>query len=211
MSDLYPVFVDINRRKVVVIGGGAVAERKVEVLLAAAGQVTVISPAVTERLGELVAQGKIDLEKRGYRRGDLAGAWLVVAAAGVAEVNQQVFAEANERHIFCNVVDEPELCSFQVPSVVRRGDLQLAISTGGISPALAKRLRRQLEKEFGEYYEVFLAALAQLRAHVQSKFGDDQPRRAEILEGFVNSEAIDLLRQDKLDEFQCLLAQWRSR
>lgn len=104
-----------------------------------------------------------------------------------------------------------ELCSFQVPSIVGRGDLQIAISTGGKSPALAKHLRRQLEGQFGEHYEVLLEGLAELRRCVKDKYPDDQPKRAEILEGFVNSQALELLEAGKTDEFHELLGQWKTR
>ena len=211
MSRLYPVFANIAGRKVVVVGGGQVAQRKVLGLLKCRAHVVVISPELTGEMAQLRDRGLIEVLNRPYQKGDLEGAWLVIAATGDEQVNQQVFDEANEKGIFCNVVDVPNLCSFQVPSVVRRGDLQIAISTSGASPALAKHIRKQLQEEFGKHYEPFLTALSELRTGLKNKYPNDQPRRAAILEEFVNSSAIDLLRQGKLDKFQHLLDDWKNR
>jgi len=211
MSQLYPILTDLKERKVVAVGGGNVAQRKVQSLLECQAQVTVISPEVTKPLQELARAGDIRLLQRPYQGGDLEGAWLVIAATGDEKVNRQVFREANEKHIFCNVVDVPELCSFQVPAVVNRGDLQIAVSTGGASPALAKQIRKELQQEYGEHYEIFLKGLRDLREHFKNKYPDDQPRRAKLLEGFVNSEVLELLRQGKNNEFQLLLDEWKQR
>ena len=211
MSQLYPLFADVADRTVLVIGGGHVAERKVLALLESGAQVTVVSPELTENLAELHSDGRIEVCRCGYQKGDLAGAWLVIAATDDEQINRQIFAEANERHIFCNVVDRPELCSFQVPAVVRRGDLQIAVSTSGTSPVLAKLIRQQLQEKYSEHYEIFLVKLGELRDHYKKKYPDNQSRRAELLEEFVNSEALDLLQQGKVDEFQALLNEWKNR
>jgi len=211
MSQLYPILTDLNERKVVVVGGGNVAQRKVQSLLACQAQVTLISPQFTKTLEKWAQAGDIQLLQRPYQSGDLEGAWLVIAATGEEQVNREILREANEKHIFCNVVDVPELCSFQVPAVVNRGDLQIAVSTGGASPALAKQIRKELQQEYAEHYESFLKGLRDLREHFKVKYPDDQPRRAELLEGFVNSEALELLRQGKKDRFQQLLDDWKQR
>ena len=211
MGHLYPIFANVTGRKVVVVGGGVVAHRKVLVLLESGAKVSLVGPELTEELARLQKDGMIEVFAREYQNGDLEGAWFVIAATDCDQVNRQDFAEAEKLRIFCNVVDEPELCSFQVPSVVNRGDLQIAISTRGASPALAKHLRRQLQEEFGEYYKLFLDSLRQLRKHLKNKYPDDQPRRAEILEGFVNSEALDFLRHGKSNDFQQLLNDWKNR
>jgi len=211
MSRLYPVFANIEGRKVVVVGGGPVAQRKVSSLLKCRACVVVISPELTGEMAQLRDRGLIEVLNRPYQKGDIEGAWLVIAATGDELVNQQVFDEANEKGIFCNVVDVPDLCSFQVPSVVRRGDLQIAISTSGASPALAKHIRKQLQEEFGKHYEPFLTALSELRTGLKNKYPNNQPRRAAIMEEFVNSSAIDLLRHGKLDEFEHLLDDWKDR
>jgi len=211
VSHFYPIFADIAGRRVVVVGGGQVAQRKVKSLLECGGQVVVVSPEVTEELAGLGQSGRIELIQRGYRAGDIAGAWLVIAACDDEVVNEAVFSEANRKKIFCNVVDNPPLCSFIVPSQLVRGDLQIAVSTGGVSPALAGVIKRQLEEEFGEYYEVFLAGLKELREHVKNKYPNDPDSRVRILKGFAGSRAVNLLRAGKAGEFRDLLEQWKQR
>jgi len=211
MGQLYPIFADIAGKMVVVVGGGRVAQRKVESLLACEAQVVVVSPELTEQLGKLGEDGVITVRRRGFEKSDLADAWLVIAASGDEKINQQVSEQATMERVFCNVADDPQRCSFQVPAVVNRGALQLAISTAGMSPALAKRIRQRLEKEFGSYYEDFLAGLGELRQQVKEKYPQDQERRAAILSGFVDSAALDLLRNGKIKEFQELLESWKNR
>ncbi len=170
-----------------------------------------ISPEINKELLELAAQERIKVLQRSYEAGDLEGAWLVIGACDDEQVNQQVFEEACRQKVFCNIVDAPKMCSFHVPALVKRDQLQIAISTAGASPALAKYLREQLEEIFGSYYEDFLIALVELREHVKSKYPGDQPRRAAILEDFVRSEAVQFLREGKKDQFQQLLEQWKNR
>lgn len=211
MVCLYPLFVDLDGRKVVVVGGGQVAQRKVEALLASEAAVVVISTDFTAKLAELADNARIQIEARRYQPGDLAGAYLVISACDEAAVNQQVHSEAEQLGILCNVVDQPSLCTFHVPSVVNRGLLQIAISTGGASPALAKRIRRELQEQYGSYYETLLIGMKDLRKHVKNKYPVDQQKRAAIFEEFVNSKAIDLLRAGKIDAFERLLEQYKEK
>ena len=211
MSRLYPLFVDLSGRKVVVVGGGRVAQRKVESLLACDATVVVISPETTAKLAELAEQGKIKIETRAYRPGDLAGASLVISACGDTAVNQQVHSQAEQSDILCNVVDQPHLCTFHVPSVVNRGHLQIAISTAGASPALAGRIRRELQAQYGSCYETLLAAMSDLRQHVKKKYPADQQKRAVIFEEFLNSQAIDLLGDGKIDAFWALVREYKEK
>jgi precorrin-2 dehydrogenase/sirohydrochlorin ferrochelatase len=155
----YPVFLSLAGRKAVVVGGGRVAERKVLSLLDADADVTVVSPALTPRLLKEKTGGRIAHIARSYRTGDARGAFLVVAATESADVNTKVAGDATS---LVNVVDVPSLCSFIAPSIVKRGPLQLAISTGGVSPALAKSIRRELEKIYGpgKKRERFLKSVA---------------------------------------------------
>ena len=206
----YPLLVNLEGRAVVVIGGGRVALRKVQSLLACGAVVTVISPELVTELDLLARQATITLRRRCYQQGDLAGAWLVIVACGDTMVNKQVRAEADELGIFCNVVDDPRHCSFQVPAVVRRGALTVTVSTDGISPALAKYLRQELEQQFGPEYANLLDALAQLREHVQGVYAGQQGRRREILEGFVQV-ALKALRDEPQTDFTALLEQWKRR
>jgi precorrin-2 dehydrogenase / sirohydrochlorin ferrochelatase len=203
-SQLYPLFINLTGRRVVVIGGGAVAARKVESLLRCGAAVTVVAPTLTGKLSQLAQRGKIKHHGRPYHPGDLAEAVLVFSACGDPAVNQTVFAEAGRLGVFCNVADEPDYCSFFVPSVVRRGPLQIAVSTTGTSPALAKRLRQQLESLFDESYIPYLDALARLRRRLRALYPDDQRRRAKILESFLDSNALVLLQQGKTLQFKKL-------
>jgi precorrin-2 dehydrogenase / sirohydrochlorin ferrochelatase len=204
-NQLYPLFVNLTGRRILIVGGGPVAARKVQALIRSGARVTVVAPTLTSRLAQLAQNGGIEYLPRPYQPGDLADAVMVFVACGDEQVNRSVFEEASARGIFCNVADEPGWCTFYVPSVVRRGPLQIAISTGGTSPALAKRLRLQLEKLFDASYEAYLDALAQLRRHVRRAYPDDQARRAAVLESFLDSDALELLRQGKNDQFETLL------
>lgn len=142
--DLFPIFLKIAARPCIVIGAGRLAESKIESLQAAHAKVTVIAPEATERIVDLAAAGEVEWHRREYAVGDLTGNFLVVAATNVPAVNRAVFQEATEKNILCNAVDDPPFCDFYFPSVVRRGDLQIAISTAGHSPALAQRLRKEI-------------------------------------------------------------------
>ena len=141
---LFPIFLKLTGRPSIVIGAGHLAESKIESLLAAQAHVTVIAPVPNARIQDLAASGEIHLHTRPYQPGDLAGSFLAVAATSDAAVNRAVFTEAEAAGILVNAVDDPPFCDFYFPSVVRRGDLQIAISTAGHSPALAQRLRKEI-------------------------------------------------------------------
>lgn len=166
IKDYFPVFLNLKNKLCVIIGGGKVAERKVENLLKAQAKIKIISPEISPGLKKLAEEGKICWEKRTYQKGDLNLAWLVIAATNDPEVQKQVFEEAEERRIFCNIVDVPDLCSFIVPSVVRRGALTIAISTSATSPAVARRIRETLESLIGEEYEFYLELMKNLRDQI---------------------------------------------
>ena len=141
---LFPLFLKLTARPTVVVGAGHLAESKIESLLAAEAHVTVVAPEVNDRIRALANGGEIQLHERAYQQGDLTGAFLAVAATDDAAVNRAVFAEAEAGGVLINAVDDPPFCDFYFPSVVRRGDLQIAISTAGQSPALAQRLRKEI-------------------------------------------------------------------
>lgn len=157
--ELFPLFLKIAGRRCLVVGAGRVAEEKIEGLLRAGATVCVVAPRATARVRKWAREGKIRRQARGYRSGDLAGAFLVVAATSSAELHQRIFREATARSLLCNIVDDPPHCDFYYGSVVRRGALQIAISTAGLSPALAQRLRKELSKQFGEEYEEWVRLL----------------------------------------------------
>jgi len=165
----YPIFLNINGNKCVIVGGGKVALRKVKMLLECGAKVTVISPILHQDLVRL-AQGKaLRLIERDYEPGDLDGAVVVIAATDAEEVNRNVAHEAKKRGILVNVVDDPGESDFIVPSFLRRGDLTIAISTGGTSPALAKKIRTKLEQDFGKEYGLLLPLIGEVRSTVKEK------------------------------------------
>jgi precorrin-2 dehydrogenase/sirohydrochlorin ferrochelatase len=166
INEFFPVFLNLKNKLCIVIGGGKVAERKVENLLTSQAKVKVISPEVTLKLKKLAEEGKIEWERRVYKKGDLDSAWLVIAATDNPEIQKEIFKEAEEKRIFCNVVDVPELCSFIVPSTIRRGLLTIAISTSGVSPAVARRLRETLEEIIGEEYVLYVELMKDLRKQI---------------------------------------------
>ena len=168
LINYYPVFLNLKDKICVVIGGGKVAERKIKSLLDCEAHIKLISPEITEDLKKLWQEKKIEWEQRKYKEGDLKGAFLVIAATSDKEVQKKIFKEAEERRIFCNVVDVPELCTFIVPSVIRRGELCIAISTSGASPALSRRIREKLEKEFSPSWEHHLKLIRHIRQEVLS-------------------------------------------
>jgi precorrin-2 dehydrogenase/sirohydrochlorin ferrochelatase len=165
---LFPMFVKLEGRRVLMVGAGPVGEGKIESLLAAGASVRVIAPQATPRVREWAREGRIEWEAREYKPSDFAGALLVIAATGSTALHDEIYAEAKSRGVLCNTVDEPERCDFYFPAVVRRGELQIAISTGGLSPALAQRLRKDLELQFGPEWEEWVAKLGRTRDELKS-------------------------------------------
>lgn len=165
----YPIFVEMKERRCLVIGGGVVAQRKVAALLQAGARVTVIAPAPTEDLTEWWRQKRIDLVPRDYRDGDLDGYAIVFVATDDGEVNAAVYAEGKSRGIWVNAADDPTRCDFILPSLLRRGPLAVAVSTGGASPALARMVREELENYFGRDYEIVAEAAAQAREDLRAR------------------------------------------
>ncbi len=194
----YPVFLDLKNKECAVIGGGLVAERKVELLLECGAKIMVISPELTDKLEKLRNLGKVFQVKRKYRFGDLEGVFLAVCATNDPDVNLRVYEEAIERNILVNVVDEPTLCNFIVPSTVRRGDLVIAISTSGSCPALAKKLRKELEKVFGPEYKEYVNLLRKLREKLMEEEPDTEKRNL-ILKKLVDSDLLELIKNERRD------------
>lgn len=201
----YPVFLRVAGRTCVVIGGGHVAERKVDVLLRAGARVTVISPALTAGLAARAAAGEIGHACRGYVSGDLRGARLAYAATDDEQVQQNVVADARALGVWLNVVDRPELCDFITPAIVERGDLVIAATTGGASPALAKRIRQDLEADLGAEYALALRLLRRLRAQLTAQRRSPAERQR-ILAALANSALLDYLRLRQTQAVDRLLA-----
>jgi len=190
----YPVFLNLQGRSSVVVGGGAVAEQKVVGLLEAGARVTVVSPELTWKLEDLAATGAIELRRRAYRRGDLDGAFIAIAATDDRSANADVWAEAEERGILLNAVDDLPHCSFIAPAVHRAGDIAVAVSTAGKSPALAVRLREQIRALIGREHGEFLDLLGELRPAVAASVPDHKVR-TRLWYQIVDSDAIEFVRR----------------
>lgn len=171
------MFLKLEGRRCLVVGAGDVAESKIAGLLDAAAKVRVVAPVATPQVESWAAAGQIEWLARPYEPSDLDGMFLVVAATFLPELHQQIHAEARLRGVLCNVVDVPELCDFYYPAVARRGALQIAVSTSGESPALAQRLRKELEEQFGPEYEVWLRQLGEEREKLFAASMDPEERK----------------------------------
>jgi len=169
MNRYYPAFLNIIGKRCVVVGGGEVALRKVRVLLDYGADVMVVSPAICSGLGKLADEKRIEILLRKYRTADLDGAFIAIAASDERDVNGAIAADARKQRIPINVVDDPDGSDFLIPSSMRRGDLAVAVSTGGKSPALARRIKNELELYFGEEYIVLIDLVAEVRAELKSK------------------------------------------
>ena len=169
MPPYYPAFLDLRAQPCVVVGGGEVAERKVQGLLECEAQVTVISPEATAQIQRWVQDLRVRWEPRRYAPGDLKDAFLVIAATDQEEVNRAVVKEAQRERVLLNVVDVPSMCTFIAPSVIRRGEVTLAISTGGASPALARKLRESLDHSQLLEYADLSPILSQAREEVRRR------------------------------------------
>ncbi len=194
MTTFYPVYFNLEARPCVVIGGGEIAEQKVLGLLEAGAHVTVVSEQVTRRLDELATQGLIQLTRRSYRRGDLEGMFLAIAAPEGRAVNNEIWEEAGQRGTPLNAVDDLPHCTFIAPAIYRQGDLVIAISTGGKSPALAVRLRERLAALIGPEFSAFLDLLGDLRAEVAARVPGFAARTS-LWYRIVDSDAIEFIRR----------------
>ena len=192
MNTYYPVYVQLHQQPCVVIGGGKIAEGKVEGLLAVEAKVTVVSPELTPRLHDLAKEKQINYIARVYQPGDLTGAFMVICATDQVDINQQVWQEANSNHQLVNVVDDTPRCNFIAPSILRKGDLTIAISTSGKAPALAVRLKERFQQEIGPEYGRFLELAGALREPLARHIPDFETRKALWYE-LVDSEILDAL------------------
>jgi siroheme synthase-like protein len=190
----YPItLVDLANTPCAVIGGGEVAARKVAGLREAGARPVVISPVLCDALRYQVDAGEVDAIEREFRSGDLAGVRVVIAATDDAATNEAAWREAQASGCLVNVVDDPARCNFHVPANVRRGALTISISTGGHSPALARRIRQALEQEFDPAYERYVALLGDLRPRVQEQITELAHRKV-FWEALLDSDVLDLLR-----------------
>ena len=174
----YPIFLELNGRRVVLIGAGAVAVRKARSLLAAGARLVVVAERINDVLTDLCADTGTELIRSKYSKDYLAGAVLVIAATNNLQLNRQIYEDCQELEILCNVVDQPELCDFYVPAVVKRGDLQIAIGTEGYCPAYAGHLRKKLEQTFTDKHGEFLAELETFRKQIIKDVPEPADRKA---------------------------------
>jgi precorrin-2 dehydrogenase / sirohydrochlorin ferrochelatase len=190
MSNLFPMFLKLEGKRCLVVGAGKIGEPKVGSLIDTGARIHVIALEASETVHEWARDGKITLELRAYTPQDLDGTFLAVAATASRDLNESIYREAERRGLLCNVVDVPEYCDFYYPAVVRRGDLQIAISTGGQSPSLAQRIRQQLERQFGPGYGPWVAELGTTRKLVLASDLDAQ-RKRELLHSLASRDALD--------------------
>lgn len=189
MQSFFPVMLDLRGRRTLVIGGGEIGEGKIKQLLDADATIHVIAPEVTRRVERWLAQGRVTHEARGYRPGDLTGYFVVIAATDVFEVNHAIWLEARGNRQLVNVVDDPPHCNFIMPSIVRRGDLIVAVSTAGRSPASAKLIRREFEGRFGPEWATLLDWCAET----------GRPLTEAEADAVLSSAAVDRLRAGETD------------
>ena len=200
----YPVNLDILNRKCLVVGGGGVGTRKVITLLDCGAIVTVVSPDVSEKLLKLAGNDSITWEKRSYLTSDLDGIFLVIGATDDEELNRQISADAEKINLLCNIADRPDVCNFILPSIVNRGDLVIAISTSGKSPAFAKTLRKELEKQFGAEYAEFLRLMGAIRKKLLSEKHEPEAHK-HLFEQFIKSNLVGMIKSNKKEEINSLL------
>jgi len=190
VTSLFPMFLKLEGRDCLVVGAGKVGEPKIAGLLESGAHVRVVSLDATQAVREWAQQGRIQLELRPFSTSDIHGAFLVIVATNSRTLNQRVYDESRDRGVLCNVVDVPDLCDFYYPSVVRRGDLQIAVSTAGKSPSLAQKIRQQLEKQFGPAYAEWVSELGETRQLILGS-DLDKGRKLELLHSLASREAVE--------------------
>ena len=198
MSRFYPILVDLQGKKALVVGGGKVAQRKIESLLEYGASVHVIARELTAELEQLRSRKRIELLGGEFSEAHLEGAFLVIAATDDALLNRRVSQEAQKRGLLVNAVDQPADCNFIVPSVLSRGDLLIAVSTSGKSPAFARKVRLELDQHFGEEYGFFLNLMGNLRKEIL-RLGLSQEENKKTFEELVYSDLLQAIRQKKWD------------
>ncbi len=197
MTSLFPMFVKLDGRTCLVVGAGAIGEQKISSLLGTGARVRVVSLTATNTVLDWAAAGKIDLALRPFVDDDLDHVFLAIVATQSRDLNQHIYREAERRGILCNVVDVPDLCDFYYGAVVRRGDLQIAISTAGQSPTLAQRIRIRLEQDFGPEYSEWVAELGGTRKLVLAS-DLASARKRQLLSSLASRDTVEAaLREDR--------------
>jgi len=190
VTNLFPMFLKLEGRQILVVGAGKVGEPKIAGLLDTGAHILVVALDATPAVREWAREGKIELSVRAFSSDDLVGAFLAVVATSSRNLNERIYHEAQRRGVLCNVVDVPDLCDFFYPSVVRRGDLQIAVSTSGKSPSLAQKIRQQLERQFGPGYAAWVAELGETRKLILAS-DLDRERKLDLLHSLASREALE--------------------
>jgi uroporphyrin-III C-methyltransferase/precorrin-2 dehydrogenase/sirohydrochlorin ferrochelatase len=202
--NLFPIFADLAGRRVLIVGGGAVAERKTALLLAAGAQVDIVAPALSGNLAQSAGEGRLVHRAQAFDETCLDGAWLVIAATDDAAVNAAVAAAATARRMLVNVVDDAKLSSFHVPAIVDRAPLTIAISSGGVAPMLARVARERIETLFDQSWGALAALLADMRARIRARYARVEPRRR-FYEAVLRGPIAQLVRARRIDEARTAL------
>jgi precorrin-2 dehydrogenase / sirohydrochlorin ferrochelatase len=190
VTSLFPMFLKLQGKRCLVVGAGKVAEAKIAGLLETGADIRVVALVATATVRECAREGRIELHLRAFSPEDLDGALLAVVATSSRAVNERIYEEAQRRGVLSNVVDVPDLCDFFYPAVVRRGDLQIAVSTAGQSPSLAQKIRRQLERQFGPGYSEWVAELGETRRLILASHLDRE-RKLDLLHSLASREAAE--------------------
>ncbi len=201
----YPVNLDIKNRRCLVVGGGSVGGRKIKTLLECGAIVTVISPVVTREIQSLADKGSINLKKRSYRTYDIdENFFLVIGATDNDKLNRLIHKDAERFNMLCNIADRPEVCNFILPAIVHRGDLVIAVSTSGKSPAFAKKLRQRLEKEYGDEYAEFLELMGAIREKLLSAEHEPEAHK-HFFEELISQGLVEMIKKGREDKIDALL------
>jgi siroheme synthase-like protein len=201
----YPIYIDIEDRSVVIVGGGNVCARKAETMMKYGARVTVVSPTFTDEIEQWAANGSLQLRRKHYEPDDLDGAKLVIASTDVQQVNEQVAADCRARNIPVNVVDVTPLCEFIVPAIIEKGSIQIAVSTGGKSPAVARTLKEDLQRLVGPEYTEMNDVLGTLREGAKSVLPTDVDRKR-FFDGILAAGVLELLRDGRRAEAYATIA-----
>jgi precorrin-2 dehydrogenase/sirohydrochlorin ferrochelatase len=201
----YPINLEINNRNCLVVGGGQVGTRKVMGLLECGAAVSVVSPKATERIIHLMTQKKIIWHKRTYRTSDMQNRFLVIGATDNESLNRRIHTDAQNQKVLCNIADRPEICNFILPAVVQRGDLVIAVSTSGKSPAFAKKLRKDLQQTYGLEYKQFLDLMGIIRTKLLDGAHEPEAHKP-LFEALIEGDLVTAIKTKDIKTINKLLS-----
>ncbi|NDI36703.1 bifunctional precorrin-2 dehydrogenase/sirohydrochlorin ferrochelatase [Chengkuizengella sediminis] len=196
-----PIMINVKHKKCIVVGGGKVAERKINSLMEAMASILVISPKVTSQIKYWQREGKLQICKKNYDISEVGTPYLMIAATDQNQVNLQVYEDAKKQNIFVSIVDCPDCSDFIFPASFKRGKLQIAVSTSGASPSVARSIKKELENKYGNEYEIYLDFLSEFRLFVKTKINDSHQRQA-ISRGIMELDILRFIREGQFHSFQ---------